>query len=64
MADRMSWRPILFSCPNTGDRVQGLLPADATELESDDLHPISCAACEGIHFFNPRTGAIIGSKGS
>lgn len=37
MADRRTWRPIIFSCSNTGDRVQGLLPDDASELGADDL---------------------------
>ncbi len=62
MADPRTWRPILFSCPNTGDRVQGLLPGAASEPASDDLHPVSCAACDGVHFVNLRTGAIIGSR--
>lgn len=62
MADPRTWRPILFSCPNTGDRVQGLLPGVTPESAADDLHPISCVACDGVHFVNLRTGAIIGSR--
>ncbi len=64
MADRATWRPIIFSCPNTGDRVQGLLPGEIPEPGADDLHPISCAACDGVHFFNLRTGVIIGAERS
>lgn len=62
MADRRAWRPIIFSCPTTGDRVQGLLPDDTSEPAADDLHSISCAACDGVHFFNLRTGKVIGPK--
>ncbi|MBB4264087.1 hypothetical protein [Bradyrhizobium sp. CIR3A] len=63
MADRKTWRPIIFSCPDTGDRVQGLLP-DAPELRADDLHEITCAACDGVHFIDLRTGATIGAERS
>lgn len=61
MAERKTWRPIIFSCPDTGDRVQGLLP-DVPEPRADDLHAITCAACEGAHFIDPRTGAMIGAE--
>lgn len=64
MADIRAWRPIIFSCPNTGDRVQGLLPADASEPLADELHSISCAACDGVHFINLRTGAVVNPKSS
>ncbi|WP_130212536.1 hypothetical protein [Bradyrhizobium genosp. SA-3] len=63
MADRKTWRPIIFSCPDTGDRVQGLLP-DAPELSADDLREITCAACDGVHFIDLRTGAMIGAERS
>ncbi|MGY3530008.1 hypothetical protein ACVILK_006134 [Bradyrhizobium embrapense] len=64
MSDIRAWRPIIFSCPNTGDRVQGLLPAVASELPADELHSISCAACDGVHFINLQTGAVVSPKGS
>ncbi len=63
MAARKTWRPIIFSCPDTGDRVQGLLP-DVPEPRADDLHTITCAACDGVHFIDPRTGAMIGAERS
>lgn len=63
MANRKTWRPIIFSCPNTGDRVQGLLP-DAPEPGANDLHPITCATCDGVHFIDLRTGAMIGAERS
>ena len=62
MADRTALRPIIFSCPTTGDRVQGLLPDHASGPLNDDLHSISCAACDGIHFINLRTGAVVDPK--
>lgn len=60
MAERKTWRPIIFSCPDTGDRVQGL--PDVPEPRADDLHTRTCAACEGVHFIDPRTGAMIGAE--
>ncbi|MCA1437320.1 hypothetical protein I6F33_30795 [Bradyrhizobium sp. BRP20] len=61
MADRKTWRPIIFSCPDTGDRVQGLLPG-APVPRADDLLTITCAACDGVHFIDLRTGAMIGAE--
>ncbi|SCB54865.1 hypothetical protein GA0061098_103143 [Bradyrhizobium shewense] len=63
MADKKTWRPIIFSCPDTGDRVQRLLP-DVPEPRADDLHTITCAAYEGVHFIDPRTGAMIDAERS
>lgn len=63
MADRKTWRPIIFSRPDTGDRVQGLRP-DVPEPRADDLHTITCAACECVHFIDPRTGAMIDAERS
>lgn len=63
MADRRAWCPIIFSCPHTGDRVQGVLP-EVPKPRADDLHAMTCAACEGDHFIDPRTGAMIGAERS
>ncbi len=60
MADRKTWRPIISSCPDTGDR-EGLLP-DAPEPRADDLHTISCAACDSVHVIDLRTGGMIGAE--
>ncbi|MBP1293946.1 hypothetical protein M2192_008023 [Bradyrhizobium elkanii USDA 61] len=64
MADRRAWHPIIFSCPTTGDRVQALLPDEASESLADNLYSISCAGCDGIHFVNLRTDAVVDPKRS
>ncbi|QHP73063.1 MULTISPECIES: hypothetical protein [unclassified Bradyrhizobium] len=61
MADRKTWRPIIFSCPDTGDLVQGLLP-DAPEPCADDLHPIACVACDGALHRPADRRAMIGAE--
>lgn len=63
MAHRTTWRPMIVSCPNTGDRVRGLLPFDAAE-PANDLHQITCIACDGVHFIDPRTGSMLRAERS
>lgn len=62
MTDRRVWRPIIFLCPSTGDRVQGLLPDGTPDPAPGDLYPILCAACDGVHFIDLQTGTVIGPK--
>lgn len=64
MTHRKTWRPIIFSWSNTGDRVQGLLPNDAVEPSANDLHPVTCVACDGVHVIDPRTGPTRGAERS
>jgi len=63
-----AWRkerlePMMLSCPGTSDHFLGLLPG-AAEPRVDDLHMISCAACDGVYFIDLRTGPIMGSERS
>ncbi len=60
MADRQSWRPVLFQCPRTGQRVQGLIAEEATVTNDADYESVSCVACSGIHFVNAHTGMVLG----
>ena len=60
MADEQRWRPILFQCPQTGDRVQGLIATDVSGASDQDYETVSCIACSGVHFINARTGMVLG----
>ena len=60
MADRQRWRPILFECPQTGQKVQGLLAEEAFGAGSTRYESVSCLACSGVHFINAGTGALLG----
>jgi len=60
MADRQHWRTILFHCPQTGHRVQGLISTDTSRAEAGDYETVSCIACSGVHFINPLTGSVLG----
>jgi hypothetical protein len=62
MADRQRWRPALFDCPRTGQKVQGLFAEEAFSTAEASYEPISCLACSGVHFIDPRTGAMLGAK--
>ncbi len=61
MADRQSWRPILFECPQTGHKVQGLVAEEAFGASEPRYESVTCLACAGVHFFDPARGTIIGA---
>jgi hypothetical protein len=48
--------PFLYRCPNTGFRVQGFAPDDATEGADDVFVGVTCLACGQMHFVNPKIG--------
>jgi hypothetical protein len=51
----------LFLCPNTGLQVQGWTESEDTE--NDGIYVmVTCAACRGAHWVNPKTGNIIGQN--
>jgi hypothetical protein len=60
MADRQRWRPILFNCPRTGNKVQALL-AEETSGTATRYESVSCLACSGIHFVDPMDGKVLGA---
>jgi hypothetical protein len=60
MADRQSWRPILFRCPQTGHKVSGLIATDISSAGAENYEPVSCIACSGVHHINALTGAVLG----
>lgn len=67
MADSLRWRPILFSCPRTGSKVQALLVEETvgagTQYEGAGrrYETVSCLACSGVHFVDPRDGTVFGA---
>jgi hypothetical protein len=67
MADRQRWRPILFSCPRTGNKVQALLAEETagagTRHESlgTQYETVSCLACSGVHLVDPMSGRVLGA---
>lgn len=64
MDHRKTWRSIISSCPNTGDLVQEPLRKDAVEPGANALHPVTCVACDGVHFIDRRTGPTLGAERS
>lgn len=60
MADRERWRPVLFNCPRTGNKVQALLAED-TSGPGMRYESVSCLACSGVHFVDPKDGTVLGA---
>jgi hypothetical protein len=54
--------PFIYSCPNTGLRVQGWAPDDASEKAGDVFTGVTCLACGLMHFVNPKTGKRVGES--
>jgi hypothetical protein len=61
MTDRQRWRPILFDCPQTGQKVQGLLAEEAFGTGDTRYVAVSCLACAGSHFIDPIRGKVLGA---
>jgi hypothetical protein len=61
MADRERWRPILFNCPRTGQKVQALLAEEAFDSDGTRYEAVSCLACSGIHLVDPAGGRVLGA---
>ena len=61
MTDRQRWRPILFDCPQTGQKVQGLLAEEAFGTGDEQYETVSCLACSGVHFIDRAHGKVLGA---
>lgn len=61
MAERQRWRPVLFDCPQTGHKVQGLLPEEVSSTDDVRYESVPCLACSGIHFVHPVSGKVLGA---
>jgi hypothetical protein len=60
MADRQRWRPILFDCPQTGQKVQALVAEEAFSTDDGRYETVTCLACSGMHFVDPVRGRVLG----
>jgi hypothetical protein len=49
----------LFTCPTTGQKVQG---STATEPPFPDFEAVMCTACNRTHLVNPMTGKVAGAS--
>jgi len=58
MAERQRWRPILFDCPRTGQKVQGMLAEESFGSDDPRHQTVTCLACSGVHFVDPVVGGI------
>ncbi len=50
----------LYRCPNTGLLAQGRSESENSETEPA-FETITCAACQGVHLVNPKTGKVVGN---
>ena len=46
---------IRYTCPVTGDRVSGWIPANP-ERDDEHFEAIECIACRRMHLIDPKTG--------
>lgn len=63
MADRQRWRPVLFDCPQTGQKVQGLFAEQVSGTGEGRYEPVSCLACSSVHFIDPVNARVLGARG-
>jgi hypothetical protein len=53
--------PFVFQCPATSQHVQGYLDDDDNARE-DEYEAVACPACARLHFFNRKTGKMLGHE--
>ena len=51
--------PFIFKCPTTLENVQGWLDDD-DDAPDDRYEAMACPACARLHFFNRKTGKMLG----
>ena len=51
--------PFLYRCPDTGFRVQGYSP-EQTSDDANTFEPVTCIACNQVHWISPVTGKVLG----
>jgi hypothetical protein len=54
--------PFIFRCPNTGYNVQGLAPDNGAKNGLENYESVTCLACQQIHYVNPKTGKMLGTR--
>jgi hypothetical protein len=52
---------LLFTCPNTGSRVQGWFADDGSEAGGDVYEGVTCLACRQVHMVHRQTGRVLGA---
>jgi len=53
--------PFIFTCPATSMNVQHHLE-DGEGVPENDYEGIVCPACTRLHFFNRKTGKLLGEE--
>lgn len=62
MADLQRWRPVLFDCPQTGQKVQILIAEESFGKGDASYETVDCLACSGAHFVDPVSGKVLGAR--
>ena len=53
-------RNVTFTCPETGERVDVLVPGVPEEEVNDPYRSVTCPACGWSHAVDPHTGRVLG----
>jgi hypothetical protein len=53
--------PFIFRCPVTSQNIQGSLDDD-DNARDDEYEAVACPACARLHFFNRKTGKMLGHE--
>ncbi len=50
----------VYCCPNTGFRVQGYSPEQASDSDPNHFEAVTCVMCRQVHLVNPTTSKVVG----
>jgi len=50
---------MMYQCPTTGLRVQAWFGDRDHPQDGETYEQLTCLACRGAHFINPKTGRVL-----
>jgi hypothetical protein len=56
-------RHVVFTCPQTGEKADALVPGLPDEEDSDPYRSVKCPACGWYYAVHWRTGTVLGEPG-
>ena len=59
-AEGLAMAVVVITCPNTGERIRGIVKNVANAHTPERFELVECLACWQIHYVSPATGKVLG----
>ena len=64
VAEGMAMAVVVITCPNTGERIRGIVKNVANARTPEPVELVECLACWQIHYVSPASGKVLGQGGT